>query len=360
MSPVSSASPLESVRELFAESRRRRQPSALLRHSPAQRQPLQRPRLSLAPASPILGHTKSDLPGFALLIVISISAHMSHPFLVHGTRNARIVTQGQSSSHRLNTFGLAQFLEHALVTLRDPPLNRFPTAQLLIARDPLTTKRFLRRLYGVKGLLLRARNVVGGRSSVLVQHQGQKASTNASPSSSPAQLANGYGSVPSKAGHQSAQYSSSQWQPSSRHPMYVAESSIHYQQHPDWQANTSAPMVQPSQYYGTASFDQSSYPTNNSTAISAMPRPGYGQPGVVPSQAYLGSSYSQLMGHSLSYSYDLDPSHVVSAQSSSYPEYYQATGDVFDTRASGMVSEHTEKAWADSVSPYASFQGHYV
>ena len=32
-----------------------------------------------------------------------------------------------------------------------------------------------------------------------------------------------------------------------------------------------------------------------------------------------------------------------------YPEYYQSAGDVFDTRATGMVSEHTEKAWADSV-----------
>ena len=61
-----------------------------------------------------------------------------------------------------------------------------------------------------------------------------------------------------------------------------------------------------------------------------------------------------------------------------YPEYYQSAGDVFDTRATGMVSEHTEKAWADSVvralpcccvwnisetspqGPYTSFQGHYV
>lgn len=147
----------------------------------------------------------------------------------------------------------------------------------------------------------------------------QKASATTSPSSSPAQLAAAYNP---KSSHQSTQYAPSQWQSSGRsHQIYMTESSMPYQQHPDWQANTSASMLQQSQFYGNASYSQSSYPSNNSPAISAMARTGvnYGQPGIVPSQAYLGSGYPELLGgQALQYPYDVvgnEGPHVVSSQS---------------------------------------------
>ncbi|KAH8106049.1 hypothetical protein BXZ70DRAFT_412851 [Cristinia sonorae] len=184
----------------------------------------------------------------------------------------------------------------------------------------------------------------------------QKATTAASPALSPAQLAT-YPNPSSNGSHHVGQYPQSHYQhPSRSNQVYVAESSMPYQQHPNWQPHTSASIIQPSHYYGNAEYSQSTYPPHNSSAMSAMTRQSvtYAPPDVVPSQAYIGAGYNQgIANQSLSYPYNLvgeGSAHALANHSSTnYPEYYHSSASVFDTRATGMVSEQTDKSWAESI-----------
>lgn len=203
--------------------------------------------------------------------------------------------------------------------------------QTIIVQDPRTPKRYLPRWYGVNAHQSHARNVDDGRSRYVIhplrqpqtvtskqctggtprcercEKKGvkceyipcsqQKASTNASPTASSeldilySQSIMGSTPLPS-------QYAP-QWQtPAHGYPTPMTASPMPYQQHSDWQPNTTTAMPQQHSYYGTAGYSHTQYPSNNSSAMSTSTREGatYPQTRVVPSQAYLGSGYPQIIG----------------------------------------------------------------